>query len=97
MDLLHEAIAERLHELAKNDSSTASTAAMRIRRRLYLGADAGKLRAQLYARDVVVGEQTTEDGWVLDVEIWEDEWAEFMPEGDYHLDKVLPLIATSNA
>ena len=97
MDLLHEAIAERLHELAKNDSSTASTAAMRIRRRLYLGADAGKLRAQLYARDVVVGEQTTEDGWVLDVEIWEDEWAEFTPEGDYHLDKVLPLIATSNA
>ena len=71
---------------------------MRIRRRLHLGADAGKLRAQLYAREVVVAEVPTETGgWVLDVDIWEDEWAAFMPGDTPIVEEDLPLIAVNNA
>jgi GTPase len=98
LDLLREAIAERLHELANRGDGTAAGGAMRIRRRLRLGADAGKLRAQLYARDVVVGEEPSESGgWVLDVDIWEDEWPQLIPDDDCLIEKDLPLVAASNA
>jgi GTP-binding protein HflX len=98
LDLLREAVAERLHELTSGGDGAALAGATRIRRRLHLGADAGKLRAQLYARDVVVAEHTGENGgWVLDVDVWEDEWTEFMPDDVRILEEDLRLIAASNA
>jgi len=98
MDLLREAIAERLHELTTRSDGTAPKGAKRIRRRLYLGANAGKLRAQLYARDVVVAEEPSESGgWLLDVDIWEDEWAALMPEDGCSIEKDMPLVAARSA
>jgi GTP-binding protein HflX len=98
LDLLREAIAERLHELSNGHDVAASGGAMRIRRRLHLGADAGKLRAQLYSRDVVVNEQLSDSGgWILDVDLWEDEWTELMPGEGSIIEKDLPLVAVSNA
>ena len=98
LDLLREAIAERLHELSANGDGAAAGGATRIRRRLHLGADAGKFRAQLYARNVVVGEEPSESGgWLLDVDIWEDEWAALMPGDDCTIEEHIPLIAVSNA
>ena len=98
LDLLREAIAERLHELSNGHDGAASGGAMRIRRRLHLGAEAGKLRAQLYSRDVVVNEQPSESGgWILDVDLWEDEWTELMPGDGSIIEKELPLVAVSNA
>ena len=75
-----------------------SGGAARIRRRLHLDADAGKLRAQLYSRDVVVAEQFTESGgWVLEVDLWADEWQELIPSdgGDY--ESILPQAVVNNA
>jgi GTP-binding protein HflX len=96
LDLLREAVAERLHELASY-AGEASTGAMRIRRRLHLGAAAGKLRAQLYARGVVVAEVPTETGgWMLDVDVWQDEWAEFMPDDHRLVEEDVPLTAVNN-
>jgi GTP-binding protein HflX len=98
LDLLREAIAERLHELSNGHDGAASGGAMRIRRRLHLGAEAGKLRAQLYSRDVVVNEQPSDSGgWILDVDLWEDEWTELMPGDGSIIEKELPLVAVSNA
>ena len=99
LDLLREAIAERLHELASNGAgATVTSGASRIRRRLHLGADAGKLRAQLYARDVVVGEAPSDSGgWLLDVDIWEDEWATFIADDGCVIEEDLPLVAASSA
>jgi len=98
LELLREAIAERLHELANGHDGALPGGATRIRRRLHLGAAAGKLRAQLYARDVVVNEQPSESGgWVLDVDLWEDEWTELMPGDGSIIEKDLALVAVSNA
>ena len=99
LELLREAIAERLHELAGSGAGDAvSGGATRIRRRLHLGAEAGKLRAQLYARDVVVGEEPSDSGgWLLDVDIWEDEWAALMSDDVCVIDEELPLVAASSA
>ncbi len=98
LDLLREAIAERLHELSASGDGAAAGGATRIRRRLHLGVDAGKFRAQLYARNVVVAEEPSESGgWLLDVDIWEDEWAALMPGDDCTIEEHIPLIAVSNA
>jgi hypothetical protein len=98
LDLLREAIAERLHELSANGDGAAAAGATRIRRRLHLGADAGKFRAQLYARNVVVAEQASESGgWLLDVDIWEDEWAALVPGDVCTIEEHIPLNAVSNA
>lgn len=97
LDLLHEAIAERIHELPKAGNGAAASA-IRTRRRLHLAADAGKLRAQLYARDVVVSEEYSETGgWVLDVEIWEDEWPPLIPGKECVVEEDLPLDAVGIA
>jgi GTP-binding protein HflX len=73
LDLLREAIAERLHQLASSETGRSSLST-RVLRRLYLTAGAGKLRAQLYERGVVKGETPSEaGGWILDVEVWDDE------------------------
>lgn len=74
LDLLREALAERLHQLAGGDGEGPALV-QRVRRRLYLTAGAGKLRAQLYERGAVKDEQPSEaGGWVLVVELWDDEW-----------------------
>jgi len=47
---------------------------------------------------VVVGEEPSESGgWLLDVDIWEDEWAALMPGDDYTIEEQIALIAASNA
>jgi GTP-binding protein HflX len=97
-DLLREAVAERLHELGNGGDSVISGGATRIRRRLHLDAAAGKLRAQLYSRDVVVAEQFAENGgWILEVDLWADEWQELMPGDDSDYDTLLPQVAVNNA
>jgi GTP-binding protein HflX len=95
LDLLRQAVAERLHQLWLPHHSGAS---MRMRRRLYLTAGAGRLRARLYQRGVVVAESPSErGGWVLDVELWGDEWQSLLQGGDCAPLEFEPLDAVSNA
>jgi GTP-binding protein HflX len=97
LDLLREAVAERLHELT-NAGNGAVAGSSRIRRRLHLPFGAAKLRAQLYSRDVVVGENLSDaGGWLLDVEIWEDEWPSLIPGDDCESEENIPLSAASSA
>jgi len=98
LDLLREALAERLHQLANGDSN-GPVPAKRVRRRLYLTAGAGKLRAQMYERGIVKEEAPSEaGGWVLDVEVWDDEWQSLAQgEGCTAIDEDLPFNAVINA
>lgn len=98
LDLLREALAERLHQLPTGENGSTPLAT-RVRHRLHLAAGAGKLRAQLYERGVVRGEEPCNTGgWVLDVHVWDDEWESLIRgEGCMALEDDLPLDAVSNA
>lgn len=99
MDLLRDAIAERLHQLS-DGHSPASPTASRIRRRIALDAGAGKLRAQLYERGVVREETASPaGGWIVEVDVWTDEWdALVRHEGCAAVDEDdIPWDAVSNA
>lgn len=97
LDLLREAVAERLHELAARVNGSVSSVPLRVRRRLYLNSNAGKFRAQLYKRNIVVSEKLSENGgWILDIEIWEDEWTELIPGESHVIEEDLPLVAMSS-
>jgi GTPase len=81
LDVLRAAMAERIHHLAVGEAGRP-TLSRRIQRRLFLTAGAGKLRAQLYERGVVKGDEPSETGgWILDVEVWGDEWQTLAQEG----------------
>lgn len=98
LDLLRDALAERLHELTISGGRSPSLST-RVRRRLNIAGGAGKLRAQLHKRGVVRGEALSEaGGWVLDVEVWDDEWESLLrDEGCAAIEEDLPLDAVSNA
>ena len=98
LNLLREALAERLHQLANGDNG-GPVPTKRVRRRLYLTAGAGKLRAQLYERGIVKQEAPSEaGGWVLEVEIWDDEWQSLARgEGCAAVEEDLPFNAVINA
>jgi len=98
MDLLREAVAERLHQLTQPKNNNYPLA-RRIRHRLYLTAGAGKLRAQLYERGVVKDESVSErGGWVLEIEVWDDEWHSLIQEEECSaLEQDVTLNVASNA
>ncbi len=100
LELLAEAIAERLHSLAVHSSDDGGVAppVEKVFQRICLSPSAGKLRARLYAEGVVRDEQSTEEGgWALDVEMWRDVLEALVRHGDCVIDEAAPWEAVSNA
>jgi len=88
IDLLCEAVAERLHQL---NSSSAEQRITRQRQQLYLAPQAGKLRARLFEQGAVRGERTSErGGWTMDVELWSDELAALLENEQCQLGEDVP-------
>lgn len=95
MDMLREAVAERLHQL---HSGGDVQSVMRTRQRIYLEPQAGRLRARLFEQGVICGEELSDSGgWTLDVELWSDELAELVQMDGCHLVDDYPLRAAGNA
>src|SRR3569623_1033331 len=88
IDLLCEAVAERLHQL---NSSSAEQRITRQRQQLYLAPQAGKLRARLFEQGAWRGERTSErGGWTMDVEVWSDELAALLENEQCQLVEDVP-------
>jgi len=88
-------VAERLRQLQLQGHDGPS---VRSRRRLYVTASAGRLRARLYERGVVKAEWLSErGGWLLDVELWDDEWESLVRDAAGTAVADEPLEAVSGA
>lgn len=96
IELLREAVAERLHQLRSTHGKNQRM--VRKRQRIYLSPHAGKLRASLFEQGVICGEEvSTQGGWTLDVELWSDELAELAKTDGCQLIDDYALHAVSNA
>src|SRR3569623_3497552 len=88
IDLLCEAVAERLHQL---NTSSAEQRITRQRQQLYLAPQAGKLRARQFEQGAVRGERTSErGGWTMDVDLWSDELAALLENEQCQLGEDVP-------
>lgn len=96
MELLREAVAERLHQLRGDQGARGRV--IRQRQRIYLAPQAGRLRAQLFEQGVIRGEEGSEHGgWWVDVEMWSDELDVLAEQEGCQLVREYPLHAVSNA
>ena len=96
MDLLREAVAERLHQLRAPPGDAQHI--RKLKEQVYIAPQAGKLRARLYEQGVVLGEQASEaGGWLLTLELWSDELEVLVNTEGCQLIELYPLHAVSNA
>lgn len=95
MELLRDAVAERLHQLRA--APGAAQGIRKLKERVYISPQAGKLRARLFEQGVVSGEEPSEaGGWVLTLELWSDELDALTRAEGCQLLTDYPLDAVSN-